>query len=181
MKLWLVRHAQPLVDAGVCYGALDLPADQHHTSLVAHELANTLPKGLLLRSSSLQRCKQLTQDLHALRPDLTCEIEPRLSEMNFGCFEGQRWDAIAKEAFDAWLADFAGYRFGGVENLGEFMSRVNQVWQAAQQRSQDEIWVTHAGVIRAASLLAQGVCELDDPARWPTGAPDFGKYWCLDC
>ena len=27
MKLWLVRHAQPLVDAGVCYGRLDVAAD----------------------------------------------------------------------------------------------------------------------------------------------------------
>lgn len=181
MRLWLVRHAQPLVDAGICYGALDLPADQQLTAQAAHALAQTLPKGLLLRSSSLQRCKQLMQALQAFRPDLTCEIEPGLSEMNFGCFEGQRWDAIAKEAFDAWLADFAGYRFGGVENLSEFMSRVNQVWQTAQQRSQDEIWVTHAGVIRAASLLAQGVFQLDDPAKWPTAAPDFGQCWCLEC
>jgi alpha-ribazole phosphatase len=181
MKIWLVRHAQPLVAAGLCYGALDLPADPQHTVQAAHTLAKNLPTGLLLRASPLQRCKQLTLALQALRPDLTYETEARLSEMNFGSFEGLRWDAIAKEAFDAWLADFAGHRFGGVENLTELMARVAEVLQAAKQRSQDEVWVTHAGVIRAASLLAKGVQQLDNAAQWPVQAPAFGEYWCLDC
>ena len=30
--LWLVRHARPLVDAGVCYGATDMPADSYESA-----------------------------------------------------------------------------------------------------------------------------------------------------
>ena len=39
MKLWLVRHAKPLVDEGVCYGASDLDADPEATLAAAQELA----------------------------------------------------------------------------------------------------------------------------------------------
>ena len=31
MKLWIVRHAKPLIESGVCYGALDVAADAPHT------------------------------------------------------------------------------------------------------------------------------------------------------
>ncbi len=179
MNLWLVRHAQPLVPAGVCYGALDLPADPQQTRQAALALAQTLPKGLLLRSSLLQRCKHLTLELQALRPDFICQFEADLSELDFGCHEGQRWDAIATEVYAVWMADFARHRFGGAESVSEFMLRVKRVWQAAQARAQDEIWVTHAGVIRAAGLLAQGVHCLNDPAAWPAEVPAFGQSWCL--
>ena len=27
MKLWLARHAAPLIEAGICYGSLDIEAD----------------------------------------------------------------------------------------------------------------------------------------------------------
>jgi len=32
MKLWLVRHAQPLIPLGVCYGATDVAAASRRRS-----------------------------------------------------------------------------------------------------------------------------------------------------
>ena len=43
MKLWLVRHAQPCVAAGVCYGALDVAAEPEATQSAALVLAKHLP------------------------------------------------------------------------------------------------------------------------------------------
>src|SRR5690606_10781153 len=42
-RLWLVRHAAPLVSPGTCYGALDVPADAAATQAAAVRLAAALP------------------------------------------------------------------------------------------------------------------------------------------
>ncbi len=176
MKLWLVRHAQPLIDAGVCYGATDVAADAAATQVAAQTLSLQLPGDGVVWVSPLQRCEQLAQALQALRPDLACKTDERLREMDFGCWEAHRWDAIPPAAYDAWTADFGEHRFGGNESVAEFMSRVALAWDEIQGKGQDSIWITHAGVMRAVSLLAQGVRQINDAAQWPTQAPGFGQW-----
>ncbi len=183
MPLWLVRHAQPLLEPGVCYGALDMAADSQATHIAAQALAQQLPPGAFLHVSTLQRCELLRQQLCALRPDLAYKNDARLREMNFGQWEGQRWSLIPQDAYDAWTTDFWQYRFGGAESVAEFMARVEWAWcdaQAQSARGVAPVWLTHAGVIRAVSLLAQGVREVHDAALWPVDAPGFGQYRRLD-
>lgn len=179
--LWLVRHAQPHIASGVCYGALDVAADPQATRQAAQTLAQHLPEHAQLYASPLQRCELLVQSVCALRPDLACQTDDRLAEMNFGCWEGQRWDSIPQSAYDAWTADFWLHRFGGAESVAEFMARVAQAWAEGHSGSPGgvaQVWVTHAGVIRAASLLAQGIHEVHDAAVWPADAPGFGQWRC---
>jgi alpha-ribazole phosphatase len=176
MKLWLVRHAQPLIDAGVCYGATDVAADAAATRMAAQTLSSQLPVSTSLWVSPLQRCEQLAQAVQALRPDLACKTDHRLREMDFGCWENQRWDAIPPEAYDAWTTDFGSHRFGGQESVTEFMDRVALAWAEFQNQRQDKVWITHAGVIRAVSLLAQGVRQINEAAQWPAQAPGFGQW-----
>ena len=98
--------------------------------------------------------------------------------MNFGAFEGQRWDSISAQAYDAWMADFWQHRFGGVESVAEFMTRVALAWDEAlpgRAACKPQVWITHAGVIRAASLIAKGLREIHDAALWPTDALAFGE------
>lgn len=178
MKLWLLRHAQPLIAPGICYGATDLLADELATRQAAQTLARTLPPGLPLRISPLQRCGQLAQTLSGLRPDLLGRTDARLAEMNFGCWEGQRWDAIPQAAYDDWTADFGPHRFGARESVNELLLRVAGVWDETLREGLDAAWVTHAGVIRAATLVAQGVREVTQAAQWPREAPGFGG-WCV--
>lgn len=178
MKLWLVRHAQPLVDSGVCYGALDLAADAAATLQAARSLVQALPHGVQVVSSPLQRCELLAHTLCGLRPDLTYKTDHRLAEMNFGCFEDQRWDAMPRQALDDWTADFWQHRFGGAQSVAEFMAQVASVWDEAAPGPQDQVWITHAGVIRAAHLLALGVRQVQHAAQWPLDAPAFGQ-WCV--
>lgn len=187
MKLWLVRHAQPVVAPGVCYGASDVPVEPLANARLAEQLAaelplSTSPQGLLVLHSPLQRCEQLAQSLCALRPDLPIECEPKLAEMDFGRWELQPWANIPKEAFDLWTADFADHRFGGSESVSEFLARVAAVWDASLARKElgQLVWLTHAGVIRAASLLARGIRELHSAQDWPVEAPAFGEWVCVD-
>lgn len=180
MKLWLVRHARPLLPAGVCYGALDVPADAQATRIAAQSLAQVLPANLHALVSPLQRCTCLASELKALRPDLTWETDARLTEMDFGHWEGQRWDALDPAELQNWTDNFGPYRCGGAESVDSFMLRVGAVWDASCTRQQDAVWITHAGVIRAADLLAQGMRQVELARSWPRDAPAWGEWKVLD-
>lgn len=177
-QLWLVRHAQPLVAPGVCYGARDVPADPHATQMAAQTLAKALPHTLQVVSSPLQRCERLAKVLQGLRPDLTYKTDARLVEMDFGAWEGQPWDTIARAELDAWTDNFAHWRCGGGENVQGFIARVAAVWDACAAENQSVVWITHAGVIRAATLLARGQRTVHHATQWPRDACDFGQ-WCV--
>lgn len=177
MALWIVRHAQPLVDAGTCYGVLDVPADTRATSQAADALAAVLPQGAALRVSPLQRCQQLAAALQALRPDLQALTDPRLREMDFGVWEGVAWDAIPRAALQAWTDDFGAHRFGGAESANEVLARVAGLWD--QARAGPAVWITHAGVARALALLASGVRSVTRADQWPHVAPGYGEWVCL--
>jgi len=180
MKLWLVRHAQVMLPPGICYGATDVAADAAATQAAAQALAEELPLGLPLRVSPLQRCEQLAQALQGLRPDLaTKTTDSGLAEMDFGDWEGRAWSAIPQSALDAWVADFARHRFGGRDSVAEVMQRVALAWDATLQAGQDAAWITHAGVIRAASLLHQGIRQVHRADQWPKDGPGFGQWLTL--
>ena len=176
MKLWLARHAQPLIASGICYGATDVPADAKATLDAAQNLSLALPLGLLVLTSSLQRCELLKHSLQALRPDLSYKTDARLVEMNFGTWEGQRWNAIAQAELARWTDNFGAHACGGAESVGQFMARVGEVWDETVAAGQDCVWITHAGVIRAASLLAQGIRTPSHAQQWPHQAPGFGQW-----
>lgn len=194
MQLWLVRHAQPIVEPGVCYGATDVPADLQATALAAAELAATLPAGSLIQHSPLQRCELLAQYLIGLRPDLALKPMANLREMDFGAWEGQRWDTIPKAQLQHWTDDFANYRCGGTgESTLQLMQRVHSVLEDCLQRSASPlqvtptVWITHAGVMRATDWLHQhgrstlGVHPLClRAAEWPRRALGFGQVQKLD-
>ena len=163
MKLWLVRHAAVQVEPGVCYGALDLPADAQATQHLAHALAQALPLGIALRSSVLQRCELLAQCLCRLRPDLAYKTDTRLIEMNFGQWEGQTWDAIGPEALQTWTDNFMHHPPGGQETVAQMLERVGAALREAQRAAHDAVWITHAGVINTVHTWLEPVSDAAGP------------------
>ena len=185
-RLWLVRHAAPLVAPGTCYGALDVPADAQATRAAAERLATALPPGARVAYSTLQRCELLAHELQALRPDLTLTPDARLREMDFGCWEGKTWDAIGKSAIDAWVAGFATQAPGGGESLAHMLHRVAAALQTARewranQGAKDMVWITHAGVARCVAWLQErGESALPRSEDWPAAAPGWGEWEIRD-
>ena len=183
-RLWLVRHPRPLVEPGLCYGASDLPADLLDTARAAQALAAALPARCRLFVSGLQRAQQLAHAVQDLRPELAAaRVDPRLNEIDFGCWEMQPWDGIGQAAFDAWTADFARHRFGGRESVAELLQRVEAALAQALVPDPDEagaadlVWITHAGVIRALAHLLAYPGQLPPSAgHWPREAPAFGQW-----
>ena len=178
MKFWLARHAQPLLAAGICYGASDVPADAELTLQSARALAAVLPGGVQVVSSPLQRCVQLAQALQVQRPDLPFVCDARLAEMSFGSWEGVPWAQIPKAAVDAWQADFAQHRFGGGESVDAFMQRVGAAWDDWQACAHGPgvLWISHAGVTRAAALLHHRVRRVRLAADWPVAGLACGGW-----
>ena len=156
-----------------------MAAEPGATCASAKLLAGQLPPGARVLSSPRQRCAQLAQALRALRPDLVHSLDLRLVEMDFGSWEGWRWDAIPKYAIDRWNAHFAAHRFGGRESVQELMDRVAGAWRDTAAGGQPTVWITHAGVIRAALLLSRGITAVAHSHQWPRESPGFGQSVCV--
>lgn len=180
-SLLLARHAPVVGGKGVCYGMSDLLADETESLRAAAELSSGVPKGWRVQVSPLQRCQQLARALQALRPDLRFEDDARLQELNFGAWEGVAWANISQAQFDRWLADFANAcpgdeaGPGAGESVAALMRRVDDAWQEWRASGEGALWITHAGVIRAAMLLSRGTRVPATAADWPSNEIPYGQ------
>lgn len=146
MRLFLIRHPQPEVAAGLCYGRTDLPLREPWS---ADAVAALLPAGLPVVSSPLRRCAEFAA---ALSPQAT--IAPHLTELDFGAWEMKTWDDIPRAEIDAWTADPLHFNGHGGESVAQMQLRVREA--LADLGGRDCVWVTHAGVMKLvlAELLA---------------------------
>ncbi|MGP1628875.1 MAG: histidine phosphatase family protein [Giesbergeria sp.] len=186
-RLWLVRHAPVLAPPGICYGQLNLPADQEMTARCAESLANELPHGSVLHHSTLQRCELLAELIHATRPDLILIPDMRLQELDFGVWEGQPWAALPRADIDAWAAQLPTFAPGGGERLIDMLIRVNSALQEARAEAhethRDVVWVAHAGVARCVQWLLGAHARagrVPCSAHWPVQAPAPGAWALYD-
>lgn len=155
MRLFLVRHPQPQAVQGLCYGASDVVCSAQAMDEAATYLLRVLPKGLPLISSPLSRCEQLAQILCGLQPDFSYKTDENLAEMNFGTWELRAWHCIAQTELSAWTDAFASYRCGITgQSTGQFVQAVAKRLYESVCSQQDQIWITHAGVIRAVQWLS---------------------------
>ncbi|MFZ6875151.1 histidine phosphatase family protein [Undibacterium sp. Di27W] len=153
MRLHVIRHTQPLIPAGLCYGQADVAVSDAACIALANQLATQLPAGLPVFSSPLQRCASLAKLLHA-----TPRFHPGLMEINFGNWEMQAWEHIPRNEIDAWAAAPATYRPGGIESAVDVAQRVI-LWltELRQLDLPEAIVVTHAGVMRTLSAWQDGM------------------------
>jgi alpha-ribazole phosphatase len=175
MRLWLVRHARPLVETGLCYGTLDVAADEEHTAVAAQQLAEMLPPSVDVLVSPRRRCTQLAQALAAVRPDLSARTEPRLAEMDFGGWEGRLWNGLPRAELEAWAGDFAHYRAGLTgESTAQFVARVGRLLEECQAAGGDQAWIAHGGVFKA-MLVHQSGIGVGATSDWPRQSLAWGE------
>ena len=153
MQLVLVRHPQPDIAPGICYGRTDIPASPTAVAQVAAVLREAgLPGVLPVFASPLARCVQLVRELGS-----PCTYDPRLAEMDFGAWEMCAWDAIARSDVDAWAADLLHYRPGGGETVLEVARRVAAFRDDLRQGGHPgALLICHAGTMRLLSALHAG-------------------------
>ena len=165
MHLILVRHTRPFVADNVCYGATDLDLAPTFEEEAAR-VVGALPRVERLVTSPLSRCRRLAERIGAAQ-SLVIEVDERLREMDFGRWEGVRWDAIPRDEMDAWAADFLHARPHGGESVHMLYERARAAIADYRATGFSHTVVTHAGVIKAVRA------EDRHPNAWKSNV-DFG-------
>ena len=144
MEVYVVRHTRVAVDKGLCYGQSEMPLAATFGEEYA-ALKGQLPAQIdAVFSSSSQRCLQLAAQFSD-----NVQIEDALLEMDFGDWEGQKWNDIPAEALNDWMNDFVHVKAPNGENLVSLSARVSAFLESLRQQNHDQcLIVTHAGAIR---------------------------------
>ena len=151
MDIYLIRHTRTATAAGLCYGQSDVAlASSFSEDLSA--LQQKLPEltaGCVVFSSPLARCTQLAATLSA-----TMATDDRLLELNFGQWEGRRFDEIEADRLRQWTDHFVESGPPDGESFTDLYQRIGEFWHDLLQGHHEQVLiVTHAGAIRA--LLAR--------------------------
>jgi len=177
MRIYLVRHPPPIGVDGVCYGRLDVAVEEHAIDETVHSVFAQIPSQVLDRariySSPASRCMGLARRIAASHEPTPTED---LSEMNFGDWQGSRWDSIAREKIDAWAKDAWGYRPGGGESAEIVAMRWERWLHHVRRLESVVIAVTHAGIIRVALARSAGI---NDSSVLNVQVP-YGSVHCLE-
>ncbi|MFT4434958.1 alpha-ribazole phosphatase family protein [Caballeronia sp. 15715] len=171
MDLVLIRHPAVGIDTGICYGRTDVPllADAAVSARVLSDKLALLKVPAVegfWHTSPLSRCRLLAEALSPIQAD------PRLQELDFGAWEGQRWDGLDRAMLDAWAADLEHAREHGGESVAQFAARVIAWFDSVccADSTAPIHAVTHAGVIRVLTGHLLGVPRAN-AIQWPL---DFG-------
>ena len=149
MRLYLIRHPQTLAAPGICYGSSDVAISSIERDAVLHSLSNSLPHGIPLFSSPLQRCASLAEPLAQALRSGPVHYDARLAEMHFGHWEMCAWEQITRAEIDAWAAQPADYQAGGGESVVQMAQRIRAWYDDLRLLALPElIVVCHAGSIR---------------------------------
>ncbi len=169
MHLYLIRHTRPQIEAGLCYGQLEVPLAPTCVEDCA-AVAARLPPVEAVWTSPLARCRTLAETI-AARVDAAPVADARLRELGFGEWEGRRWETISRGESERWAADYWNVSPPGGETYREFYERVGLALEEILAcGAQHVAVVTHAGPIRAA--LAR--CLRLEPRRYPEIDLDYG-------
>ena len=153
MRLYLVRHLQPMVAPGVCYGRSDLAVDAQLQADAVPALREQLPTGVAHYASPLLRCASLARALSE-----HVRFDARLAELDFGAWEMRSWDVIARAEIDAWAADVSNYRPGGGESVFDMAIRIDAFYaDLVRAQLPAAVLVCHAGAMRLLAARARGM------------------------
>ena len=160
IDIYLIRHTKPLIEPGTCYGQTDCSvADDYSVKLL--NIINYFEEIKIdaIYSSPLKRCAVLAEDLAKTQLNHPVIYDDRFKEINFGNWEGQKWDDIAREDIDNWNENRLSFRFPGGESPEIFHDRVLQASFDVLGIGKEKIayksivLVAHSGVI--CSLLCR--------------------------
>jgi alpha-ribazole phosphatase len=161
MRVALVRHPTPLIGPGICYGRLDIAMDPAAEPQVARIVAD--PRLLDMRgvwTSPARRCREVA-DAAGRTLGVTPVDDPRLLELDFGEWEGQSWDSIARADLDRWAAGPLDFAPPGGETGAALIVRVRAFFMDLCRHGRDCVVVSHGGPLKVlAALLKEQPVDL---------------------
>lgn len=163
-NIYLLRHGE-LVESGILCGRTDLAlSDKGEQQLI--NATKKLPKITHCYSSPLIRCRQFAEQ-YCQKNALSLQVLAELQEMNFGDWDGKRyqqlWQAAQPEDDNAvtlgnfWQNPWQSPPPNG-ETMANFTQRVEQFWRSLllqltqtddkQSHLSNTLVFSHGGVIR---------------------------------
>jgi alpha-ribazole phosphatase len=164
------RHPRPKDVAGRCIGHTDVAVDRRKAKRLAHRMRAAARRegwARVVWTSPLCRCADVGRWL--ARWGWRHRIDARLRELDFGDWDGRRWDAIGAAPVDAWCADFLHGAPGGGESVAQLLARCRELLHELPPQA---CIVAHAGWLNAARCVRDGVTPTR-AAEWPP-APAYG-------
>ncbi len=150
MRLILIRHPKPLCENGICYGRLDLECEPQALSEAVLRLGEVASASRVFTSPA-RRARDL-----AVRLSAEVIVDDRLQELDFGDWEGRRWDDLGREAIDAWHRGLPESAPPNGETLTAIAARCGSWLESLQPSASPILAVTHAGPIRLMKAILTG-------------------------
>ncbi len=160
------RHPTPSAAQGICYGRLDIGLGDSAPAEVAQAVENA-PAMTRIITSPARRAMALAEALSG-RTGAPVVSDERLWEMNFGEWEGRLWSDIDRGESDPWAENPWDLAPPGVESYSMVHSRIGAVLLEA---GPGDVIVAHAGPIRAAKMILEGLSFAEafaDPVPFAT-------------
>lgn len=153
MEIYLIRHTTPDVAPGTCYGRLDLPLVPAFAE-EAEAVLRELPKDLAaVYSSPLSRCTRLAEKI---APDF--RVDSRLLELDFGRWEGQKWEALPFAELQPWMDNYYQQPTPAGDSMQQMAQRVQNFREALQNKGESPLAiVAHGGPLKLWLGQAQGL------------------------
>lgn len=148
--IFLIRHTKPDVEQGICYGWTDLDTNcsfEKELEIIKEKTGDL--SEYKFTSSPLLRCKKLAERL-AENNDIS--YDNRIKELNFGEWEGLKWDDIKADKIKYWCDDYINNRVPGGESFQDLLDRVSSFWEEIDM-SENHVIIAHDGVLRAITYL----------------------------
>ncbi len=159
--IWIARHA-PVAVQGTCYGQSDVPtvmAAEAAAQIVATRWSDARHAPCAeLWTSPWERTRLVAAALGEAW-GIPYHVDPRLSELSFGEWEGRSFAEIERDdatRFSRWMSAYQTEAPPGGETVASLMARA-QAWLDERKREPRSVLaVTHAGVVRAIRALESG-------------------------
>jgi alpha-ribazole phosphatase len=175
-ELWCWRHPKARGAAGRCIGRTEVPVDPRRARRLARRIRALARRHGLPRAawvSPRSRCRDVGRALRQL--GFKVQVDARLAEMDFGRWDGRRWEDIPAEEIGAWADELLDHAPGGGETLRALARRAREFAAAAAAPTgmaatasavSAVIAVTHGGWINALAHVDPAQAHLP-AADWP--------------
>jgi len=152
MNLTFIRHTSVAVEPGICYGQSDVELSATFEAEAQQVRSKLLQQPFdAVYCSPLSRCRKLASFCGFPDP----VIDERLMELNFGDWEMKAWADIRDPHLQHWFDNWVEAAPTNGESFAALIIRVQEFLETLKTLPlHDVIIFTHAGVIRAAGILA---------------------------
>ncbi len=150
------RHPRPLVSARLCIGRSEVRLAEPPEAGAAQIMAAIQEPVERIISSPLVRAMDVARAIAALT-GAPLHADDRLTDQDFGRWEGRAWAALPRAETIAWEADPLGTAPGGGESGRTMLRRVRHAWTRIASAEETTLVLTHAGPVQCLLHIATGL------------------------